>query len=113
MSRISWMFVIALATSSCQFDPAAPPERAALGEACASDAACVSGLCESSCVECRADAPCEGTAVCEGGRCVPPIAEVAPATLGGHVQTDPRGFKHRGRIEVPAVTTHRSTSGGR
>ncbi len=113
MSRLFLVIGFALVTASCQFDPARPPDRLALGEVCADDSACASEVCEATCVECRNADTCAGDDVCTDGRCTPAIVEVVtPAPIGGHVQTDNAGHRHRGRVAVPAVTTHRSTARG-
>ncbi len=103
---------LGLALFGCDFAPR-PPSLGALGETCAADAECASAVCDTTCVECSTSAPCAGGDICRDGSCVPPDVEVAvPAVIGGPVQTDTRGFKHRGRVAVPAVTTHRSTARG-
>lgn len=100
--------------AGCKFDP--PPAQIVnldVGDSCNADKECASGLCEATCVECRADAPCTGQLVCVDRACVPPQVEPTdpPSVLGGPVQTDGSGRKHRGRVAVPAVTSHRKTAG--
>lgn len=98
----------ALLVVGCTFNPPAdPPGQLALGDPCAADRQCASGLCEEgACVECREGAGCPSGLVCAAsGRCAPedgPLRHVGRS--GGPRRESAEGRAHVGRVGVVPVS---------